>query len=275
MQKSNLAERNLNPQYVQSNSKTYNWPYSQPRLVNAVHATSRIGILFGVLSSLLMLNDGYLNNGWLVIDFFLTLSFIVLRCGIVPMIRRATIKEVASESRKLNKIGLISLCIIMYTGMTRFLGAMAIYLINNSWDFKGLFILALQSITIPILIVGIILVILPSVLLLYPKDIAIKEYHYKVKNLTNQIPDIPITEDAQNTQYVQTSKRMPNMAPATYNGSAYKPYTKPASRVQTDTQRTPKKESNNHTKNKNQNSQQKKQNVSVWDSDKSVRKPRK
>lgn len=273
MQKSKLAERNLNPQYVQSNSKTYNWPYSQPRLVNAVHATSRIGILFGVLSSLFMLNDTYLNNGWLVIDFFLTLAFIVLRCGVVPMVRRATIKEVASESRKFNKIGLISLCILMYTGMIRLLGAVAIYLVHNSWDFKGLFVLALQSITIPILVIGTVLVILPSVLLLYPKDIAIKEYHYKVKNLSNQIPDIPIAEDNQNTQYVQTNRRMPNMAPASYNGSAYKPYTSPSSRVQTDSQRTPKKESNHN--NKNKNTQQKKPNVSVWDSDKSVRKPRK
>lgn len=273
MQKSKLAERNLNSQYVQNNAKTYNWPYSQPRLVNAVHATSRTGLLLGILSCLFMLNDGYLNNGLLLIDFFLTLGFMVLRCGIVPMVRRATIKEVASESRKLNRIGLIFLCTLMYSGMVRFFGAMTIYLVNNAWDFRSFVILLLESITIPLLIIGAILVTLPSILLVFPKDIAIKEYHYKVKNLATQIPDIP-EENAQAAQYIPTNRKMPNMAAASYSGTAHKPYTAFPGTTQVDSQRAPKNNTNKHS-NKKKNSQQKKPNVSVWDSDKSIRKPRK
>ena len=271
MQKSNLAERNLNSQYVQNNARTYNWPYSQPRLVNAVHATSRTGLLLGILSCLFMLNDKYLNNGFFLIDLFLVLGFFILRCGIVPMVRRATIKEVASESRKLNKIGLIFLCTLMYSGIVRFLGAATLYLINNSWDFRNLVILLINSATIPTLIIGAILVVLPSLLLVFPKDIAIKEYHYKVKNMATQIPDIP--ESCNQQQYIPANKRMPNMASASYAGGSYKQYNGFPGTTQVDSQRMPKNNTNKN--NKKKDSQQKKHNVSVWDADKSIRKPRK
>ena len=266
MQKSKFAERNLSSQTVSQNAKQYNWPYSQPRLVNAVHATSRIGLLLGAISGLLVMNDIYSEMNILAIDLFCVISFILLRGIIIPMIRRANIKEIASESRKFNKIALILSCIFIYAGMTRFLIAGVLIGINNHFSPYAYYELIKYAMNTQTLIAGILIVLLPTIFLIYPKDIAIKEYHYKVKNLSKQIPDIPDNSNSNyQVQYVPEQLRMPNSASAGLNKTSYGK----SSKSTYTTQRAPKKTQDKKTQNNKQN------NASIWDSQKSVRKPRK
>lgn len=271
---SNLAEKNMTVDTIKNNEvQEYNWPYSQPRILNVVRATSRFGLFLGLFSLLLVFDEIYSTSGLFIIDAFLMLSFIVLRCGFIPAVRRAEIKYVASESRTFNKIMLIILCTLMYSAMIRFFVASGLVLFNNGFNFNDYFYTVIENWNWTILAIGASLVIFPPVFMLLPKDVNVSEYHFTVRNLINQVEYAMATDE--NAVPVYTKRRAPNTNYASYNGprntSAPSPVYAPAPSNSNTTK--------NKTNNKNNTPKKPKQKTvkesSVWDSEKSVRRPRK
>lgn len=279
MQKSKFAERNVSTQNVSTNLVEYNWPYSQPRLVNTVRATSRMGILMGIISAILLLNDSYIGKGYLITDTFLTLGFIILRLFIIPAIRRGQIKYVASESRNLNKFIMMASCIFMYAGIVRFVSANVFFVINQGFNFDRYISKVFPVINTTALVIGIIGMLLPIIFLVFPKDISIREYHHKMRNIWNEysIMNKPV-EPTPVIYETPTIQRAPNNAPGTYvnhHRTSRPEVPKPNVATQTATTQQTNKNHKNQNKKSNHLTPQQKPSVSVWDSEKSVRRPRK
>lgn len=283
MQRSKFAEKNVSTQNVSNqNLIEYNWPYSQPRIVNAVRATSRMGILMGVISSILILSDSYIENGYLIIDALLTLGFIILRLFTIPAIRRGQIKYVASESRSLNKFIVMASCIFMYAGLIRFIVANGLFIANQGFEFSRYIQTLFPLINTVGIVIGVVAMFLPTIFMVFPKDVSVREYHHKMRNIWNEysVLNRPVEPEPVTSYEPRTIQRAPNYMPGTYvnhrtsRPETHKPVASTTSQTIT-TQQTNNKQHKNQNKKSNHMTPQQKPNVSVWDSEKSVRRPRK
>ena len=180
MQKSAIPEMNLKNNAEQKNIQFYHWPYSQPRIVNTIKAASRMGYVTGLFSSLMMLNDFYTENSIIFIDMCLLIGLLILNIGIVPAIRRNQIKYTASESRTINKYGLIFLSIAMHSALIRFGLASILYLVNNKFDIVSFGKLIISTIGMTEIFVATAFMLIGPILLLFPKDVNVYNYHYKL-----------------------------------------------------------------------------------------------
>jgi len=254
-----FPEQNLDKQKITNKVKFYSWPYSQPKIVNTIRASSKMGTLLGVITIPLVLSDSYQYNHLLFIDFMLFLSFIIIKAGIVPAIRRNQIKYTPSELRKINYYGLLITSMILYSSTIRVIISVVLYLLNHLKQtdiWTALFQFAKATvINVPINVVtlGAFLSILPIILLLYPRDIKIVDYHYNLLELQRstyevsgykeeQKANIPLfpshtphytdTDTATDTSPTTTTTNNRNINNANKNNQ---PKTKPKTKVKTTT----------------------------------------
>lgn len=290
---SRIAERSLNPEYVVENATKYHWPFSQPRLLNVINATSRYGFLVGFLSSIIISASGfYFDTMIYLYDFFAVIAFVILRGFIVPAVRRAQIKHVASESRKINKFFLIVSCIYMYSAMIRFCIATVLILINNDWDLITPFTNFIETVEITHLVIGAFISILPTILVLFPRDVSVKEFHFEVKRMWDERNSLssPVQTEVEPVRYI----REPNMVHGYYGQKQFAPRPvielPPEELESIQEQISNNNQNNNKNNNKSNNTSNKKpkkggkpkhltpetgkENKSIWESQKSVRRPR-
>jgi hypothetical protein len=184
-----FPEVNLSKDKIINRVKFYSWPYSQPKIVNTVRASSRMGLLLGFLTIPLVTSGLYFTNNALFIDFLLLLSLLTLKVGIIPGIRRNKIKYTPSEARKLNYYGLLISSMILHSSIVRVIFSIGLYFVKRFKNFNILNnlleILRLSMIDIKFstVIIGLALASLPIILMLYPRDIKVSDYHYRLLEL--------------------------------------------------------------------------------------------
>lgn len=273
-----VTENLLTKTMVQGKVKKYNWPYSQPRLLNTVKATSRMGLFVGLFTIPVVLSNMYVKYSILTIDLLLLVSFLVLRMGIVPMVRRGTIEYVASEDRVLNKVVLIVTTTLMYSAMVRV--AVAAYLITKNYGINVDYVVALVKgiSTSNAIMVGAALGIAPIIAVLFPKDVSVRNYHYKLVNLNTRIeypPEPRTTGYVYNPTPTFTGDYGQFVQPEPTSGYAQVPKSRVVQEVQQarNTKQTPKTAKKNTSPKPVQKPLKKGE--SVWDADRSVRRPRK
>lgn len=281
-----IAERSLNPEYVVENAVKYHWPFSQPRLLNVINATNRYGFLVGFLSSIIISSAAiYFDTMLYLYDFFAIMAFVLLRGFIVPAVRRAQIAHVASESRKVNKFLLIVSCIYMYSAMIRFCIATFLIMYNNDWDLITPFTNFFETIKILHLVIGLVIVIIPTILVLFPRDVSVKEFHFEVKRMWTERNSLATTTQTP----VETPRytREPNMMPGYYGGKKFAPRPVLEIPIEEPEQKQEPPKTNNNSNNSTKKNKPKnggkpkhltpetgKDKESIWESQKSARKPR-
>ena len=264
---SKQLEKNLNPEYVVQNAHPYHWPFSQPRILNTVKATSHIGFLIGFISSIFINRIEYFSFGIAIFDIFAIISFILLRGFIVPAVRRAQISYVASESRGVNKWILIVACTYMYSAMIRVSISIILTMFYNKGKLDNYFDALSYYIDIKAIIVGALIVLIPTICVLFPRDISVKEFHLQVKQMWDEHRMFePVTNQPhERVPYM----RSPNNMSGRYTGDVAPRQKSPARQAE-----TTKNVQTRQSKPKHISPEPKQEKKSVWDSQKVVRKPR-
>lgn len=265
---SKQLEKNLNPEYVVKNANPYHWPFSQPRILNAVKATSHIGFLIGFISSILVRSIKYFSFGIAIIDIFAIVSFVLLRGFIIPAVRRAQISHVASESRSINKWILIIACTYMYSAMIRVSISIILTMFYNKGRLDNYFYTLSSYIDAKAIVIGVLIVLIPTLCVLFPREISVKEFHFKVKQMWDEhkMFEPVANQSREHTPYM----RAPNSMPGYYTGDVT-PRQKPVTRQ---TENATKNVQTKQSKPKHISPEPKQEKKSVWDSQKVVRKPR-
>lgn len=188
-QTKHFPEKSLIKENILNSVKFYSWPYSQPKIVNTIKAASHMGYLFGFLTIPLVLSNIYSEQHILFIDFVLVLSYMVLRAGIIPAIRRNQIRYTPSESRRINYYGLLLSSMILHSAIIRATVAVIAFLIKNMeiYTIKESILLLLKmsvtNLSLTTVVLTLTIAVLPIILIMYPRDIKITDYHYKLLEL--------------------------------------------------------------------------------------------
>lgn len=207
-QKKLLPEQTLSPEKVKNRIRHYNWTYSQPPIVNAIKAPSRLGILLGFLSIPLVTTAYYSDIRGPFMDLIFTIFLSITVSNICPSIRKGEIKYTASAKRILHVWGILIAMLLLYSSIIRTISFIIVFIMDyhelgQKQLILSLFHVYFSNIPLKYWLATLTISLTPTVLMLFPREVNVIHFHEDLLEAyygntykrTPDSPSVPLKKD--------------------------------------------------------------------------------